>query len=105
VTIGESREAPKTDVVSAVAQSFLGARILCCKCHNHPDEKYTQDDYYHFAAFFSAVSLDRQNPAKGPTGLSVMTPGEQDQRKRHADLEKQLKAIEISLSGKTEEET
>jgi hypothetical protein len=104
VTVGENREAPKSDLVSSVAQSFLGTRILCCKCHNHPDEKYTQDDYYHFAAFFSAVNLDRQKPDKAPTGLSVMTPGEQDQRKRHSDLEKQLKTIEISLSGKSEDE-
>ncbi len=105
VTIGESREAPKTDVVSAVAQSFLGARILCCKCHNHPDEKYTQDDYYHFAAFFSSISLDRQKPEKAPTVLTVMTPREQDERKRMADLEKQIKPLEISLKDKNEEET
>lgn len=104
VTVGENREAQKSDLVASVAQSFLGTRILCAKCHNHPDEKYTQDDYYHFAAFFSAVSLDRQNPAKGATGLSVMTPGEQEQRKRHADLEKQLKTIEASLAGKGEDE-
>ncbi|MBI3854691.1 MAG: DUF1549 domain-containing protein, partial [Planctomycetes bacterium] len=104
VTVGEMREAPKSDLVSSVAQSFLGTRILCCKCHNHPDEKYTQDDYYHFAAFFSSVMLDRQKPEKAPTGLAVMTPGEQEQRKRHADLEKQVKTIEISLTGKSEEE-
>ena len=104
VTVGENREAPKSDLVASVAQSFLGTRILCAKCHNHPDEKYTQDDYYHFAAFFSAVSMDRQKPEKAATGLNVMTSGEQEQRKRHADLEKQVKSIEISLTGKSEEE-
>jgi len=104
VTVGENREAPKSDLVASVAQSFLGTRILCCRCHNHPDEKYTQDDYYHFAAFFSAVSMDRQKPDKAPTALAVMTPGEQEQRKRQADLEKQVKTIEISLTGKPEEE-
>jgi hypothetical protein len=104
VTVGENREAPKSDLVASVAQSFLGTRILCAKCHNHPDEKYTQDDYYHFAAFFSAVTMDRQKPDKAPTGLSVMTPGEQEQRKRHADLEKQVQSIEISLAGKAQDE-
>jgi Protein of unknown function (DUF1549)/Protein of unknown function (DUF1553) len=104
VTVGEMREAQKSDLVSSAAQSFLGTRILCCKCHNHPDEKYTQDDYYHFAAFFSAVTLDRQKPEKGPSRLEVMTPGEQEQRKRMADLEKQLKSIEISLTGKNEDD-
>jgi hypothetical protein len=104
VTVGEMREAQKSDLVSSVAQSFLGTRILCCKCHNHPDEKYTQDDYYHFAAFFSAVTIDRQKPEKSPSRLEVMTPAEQEQRKRMADLEKQVKTIEISLTGKNEDE-
>src|SRR4029078_10927942 len=86
-------------------QPFLGARIPFCKCHNPPDEKYTQDDYYHFAAFFSSISLDRQKPEKAPTSLAVMTPGEQEQRKRVWDLEKQLKPLEISLKDKGEDET
>ncbi|HZE96715.1 MAG TPA: DUF1549 domain-containing protein [Planctomycetota bacterium] len=105
VTIGESREAPKTDLVAAVAQSFLGTRILCCKCHNHPDEKYTQDDYYHFAAFFSSISLDRQKPEKAATTLAVMSQREQEERKRAGDLEKQIQPLEISLKDKSEDET
>ncbi len=43
------------------AQLFLGVRIQCAKCHNHPFEKWTQDDYYGFAAFFS-----RNRQKKGP---------------------------------------
>ncbi|MGC4043222.1 MAG: DUF1549 and DUF1553 domain-containing protein [Armatimonas sp.] len=39
-----------------IAQTFLGQRIGCAKCHNHPTEKYTQDDYYRFAALFHQVS-------------------------------------------------
>ncbi len=41
-----------------VAQVFLGQRIQCTKCHNHPTESYTQDDYYHFAAIFAQVNGD-----------------------------------------------
>ncbi|WP_240911270.1 DUF1549 domain-containing protein [Paludisphaera soli] len=41
--------------VETTAQLFLGVRIQCAKCHNHPFEKWTQDDYYGFAAFFSQV--------------------------------------------------
>jgi Protein of unknown function (DUF1553)/Protein of unknown function (DUF1549)/Bacterial Ig-like domain (group 2) len=37
------------------AQLFLGVRIQCAKCHNHPFERWTQDDYYGFAAFFSRI--------------------------------------------------
>src|SRR4026207_1028638 len=42
-------------LAEATAQLFLGVRIECAKCHHHPFEKYSQDDYYGFAAFFSRV--------------------------------------------------
>ncbi len=41
--------------VETTAQLFLGVRIQCAKCHNHPFERWTQDDYYGFASFFSGV--------------------------------------------------
>ena len=53
------------------AQTFLGTRIGCARCHNHPLEKYTQDDYYHFAGYFSRIRLDRKDPKVGPTNLLV----------------------------------
>jgi hypothetical protein len=100
VTVGEQRGADRSEAVASVAQTFLGTRILCAKCHNHPDERYTQDDYYHFAAFFTAVSLERQKPEKGDSGLLVMTPAEQEQKKRIAELEKKIKDLEIALPEK-----
>ena len=54
-------------VVASVAQTFLGTRIGCAECHNHPLEKYTQDDYYHFAGYFSRLTLQRKDPKTGPT--------------------------------------
>jgi hypothetical protein len=47
--------------VETTAQLFLGVRIQCAKCHNHPFERWTQDDYYGFAAFFSQVGRKRGN--------------------------------------------
>jgi hypothetical protein len=38
-----------------VAQIFMGMRIQCAQCHNHPFDRWTQDDYYGFAAFFSQI--------------------------------------------------
>ncbi|MEZ6111218.1 MAG: DUF1549 and DUF1553 domain-containing protein [Pirellulaceae bacterium] len=77
--------------VEDTAQLFLGLRIQCARCHHHPFEKWSQQDYYGFAAFFSRVgrkkgtiaNTDRiyhqrgvaqaQNPKTGeqvkPTGL------------------------------------
>ena len=37
------------------AQVFLGMRLQCAKCHHHPFEKWGQDDYYGFAAFFGRI--------------------------------------------------
>jgi hypothetical protein len=37
------------------AQLFLGQRLQCAQCHHHPYEKWSQHDYYSFAAFFSQV--------------------------------------------------
>jgi len=39
----------------AAAQVFLGRRLQCAKCHNHPFDRWTQDDYYDWAALFSRV--------------------------------------------------
>lgn len=38
-----------------IAQLFMGARVQCAKCHNHPGENWTQDDYYGMAAFFARI--------------------------------------------------
>lgn len=42
-------------VAENVAQVFMGMRIQCAQCHNHPFDRWTQDDYYSFAAFFSQI--------------------------------------------------
>jgi hypothetical protein len=39
----------------AIAQVFLGTRIGCAKCHNHPFDRWTQTEYHRFAAFFAQV--------------------------------------------------
>ncbi len=75
VVVGEHGEPVKSEVADSVAQAFLGTRIGCARCHNHPSEKYTQDDFYHFAAFFSRVKLDRVEPKKGATTLRLAGTG------------------------------
>ncbi len=43
------------DCVETFSQVFLGSRMQCAKCHNHPFERWTQDNYYGLAAFFDRV--------------------------------------------------
>jgi mono/diheme cytochrome c family protein len=38
-----------------VAQVFMGMRIQCAQCHNHPFDRWTMDDYYGFKAFFAQI--------------------------------------------------
>ncbi|ADB18194.1 protein of unknown function DUF1549 [Pirellula staleyi DSM 6068] len=45
--------------VEDTAQLFLGLRIQCARCHHHPFEKWSQQDYYGFAAFFAQVGRKR----------------------------------------------
>jgi hypothetical protein len=46
-------------VAENVAQAFLGMRIQCAQCHNHPFDRWTMDDYYGFAAFFKQIARKR----------------------------------------------
>ena len=48
-------ERDQLKVAENVAQIFMGMRIQCAQCHNHPFDRWTQDDYYSFAAFFSQI--------------------------------------------------
>lgn len=41
--------------VDDTAQLFLGVRLQCARCHHHPFESWSQDDYYGFAAYFSRI--------------------------------------------------
>ena len=42
-------------IAENVAQVFMGMRIQCAQCHNHPFDRWKMDDYYSFAAFFSQI--------------------------------------------------
>ena len=55
-----------------VAQVFMGMRIQCAQCHNHPFDRWTMDDYYSFAAFFSQIGRKR---AEDPRELIIYNSG------------------------------
>lgn len=42
-------------VTENVAQVFLGMRLQCAQCHNHPFDRWTMNDYYGFVAFFTQI--------------------------------------------------
>ena len=47
------------DAMESTSQLFLGSRIQCAKCHNHPFERWTQDNYYGLTAFFARTKTKK----------------------------------------------
>lgn len=45
------------DLAEAVGRIFLGTQIACARCHAHPADRWTQDDYHAFAAHFARVEV------------------------------------------------
>ncbi|MEO2016795.1 MAG: DUF1549 domain-containing protein [Fuerstiella sp.] len=52
------------DIMENTTHLFLGVRFNCNKCHDHPFERWTQDQYYETAAYFARVGL-KADPASG----------------------------------------
>ncbi|MDX2035867.1 MAG: DUF1549 and DUF1553 domain-containing protein [Isosphaeraceae bacterium] len=69
-TIWRDRREPE-ETTTIVSQLFLGIRLECAKCHHHPFEVWSQDDFYGFAAYFAKVGR------KG-TGLSPPISGSEE---------------------------
>lgn len=54
VTVFRDRREPD-EIVTIASQLFMGVRLECAKCHQHPFEVYGQKDFYALAAFFAKV--------------------------------------------------
>ena len=59
-------------VTENVAQVFMGMRVQCAQCHNHPFDRWPMDDYYGFAAFFSQIG---RKPGDDPREVVVFNSG------------------------------
>ncbi len=64
-----------------VSQTFLGVRFTCNKCHDHPFERWTQNQYYEFGAYFARVAIKRGTLGKDVirsfTGDNTTVAGEE----------------------------
>lgn len=70
VTMYRDRRTPE-EITTLVSQLFIGVRLDCAKCHHHPFEVWSQDDFYSFAAYFA--KLDRKG-----TGISAPISGSEE---------------------------
>lgn len=99
------------ELAEATAQTFLGIRLQCAKCHHHPFEVYSQADYYGLAAFFTRVGskssadfgslggdtvvmVKRSGSIRHPRTRKTMQPtflrGESIDEAKHRDLRRPL---------------
>jgi hypothetical protein len=67
----QSRDDQLHQPVADTAQVFLGLRLQCAKCHHHPYERWSQDDYYGLAGFWSR--LGRKGLGEPPPYYSSRT--------------------------------
>jgi WD40 repeat protein/mono/diheme cytochrome c family protein len=67
-----------SELTTMFSQLFLGTRLECAKCHHHPNEKWSQDDFYQFAAFFGTVKQKGAGlspPISGGSETFFFAPG------------------------------
>ena len=63
------------DLTETASMAFLGMSLTCARCHNHPLEKWTQDQYYGMASLFARVRL-KDGPTPGDVVVVAATEGE-----------------------------
>ena len=82
-----------------MSELFMGSRLRCANCHNHPLDRWTQDDYHGLAAIFAKIERGRIVSEK-PSGQTIhprtlepaiqRIPGEQFLAEDATDGRKQL---------------
>jgi hypothetical protein len=85
------------DTTSATSQIFLGVRIECARCHNHPFEKWTQSDYYGLAAFFTGVQSRGNNQTPSVVTVNPRNNGPRHPRTNEIVEPKTLNDIQVKV--------
>src|SRR3954469_371142 len=73
---------PPHEITNRVTRIFLGIQMQCARCHDHPFDKYTQEDFWGLTAFFNGIKPKARTTFEGfgvklmmePLGASMMIP-------------------------------
>lgn len=57
------------DLSEHVGRIFLGSQIACARCHTHPADRWTQEDYHRFAAYFARINREDTGIHLTPRGV------------------------------------
>jgi hypothetical protein len=71
----QANENKPENLGAAASRLFLGIKLECAQCHNHPFAKWTRDQFWEFAAFFASVQPPQ--PMRGQPRPQPMTPGKE----------------------------
>jgi hypothetical protein len=64
-----------SDLTESTAVTFMGMSVTCCRCHNHPLEKWTQDQYWGMANLFARVAL-KNGERSGDVNVQALPSGD-----------------------------
>ncbi|HUG67203.1 MAG TPA: DUF1549 domain-containing protein, partial [Pirellulaceae bacterium] len=75
------------ELAETTSQLFLGVRLQCARCHHHPYEVWSQEDYYGLASFFTRLELkDNQDNARFG-GAKLLRPVQQVNKERRLPMD------------------
>ena len=60
-----AKDAKPENLAAGTARTFLGIRLECAQCHNHPMDHWKREQFWGLAAFFAGVSRQGKDNAHG----------------------------------------
>lgn len=75
IIAGLDPKEPPYELASRTARIFLGQQIQCARCHDHPNERFTQEDFWSFTAFFAGTRAKARQTFDGFGVKLVDEPG------------------------------
>jgi len=82
-------------LAETTSQLFLGVRLQCARCHHHPYETWSQEDYFGLASFFTRIELKDNGDGGRYGGVKLLRPIDKPNRTRRVTM-----ATEPSLLGR-----
>ena len=61
-----AKDAKPENLAAGAARTFLGIRLECAQCHNHPFDHWKREEFWGLAAFFAGISKQGKDEAMGP---------------------------------------
>ena len=85
------------DAMANTLRVFLGTRLECAQCHNHPTDKWTQQQFYGMAAFFGGLNYRADIDREVTQQMRAKMQGADDRTRRAA--RRALQTMSTGLSG------